>query len=333
MDSLPIGPGAALPLRYANRHVLVTGATGTGKTVTLRTLAKGFKRAGVPVLMLDAKGDLSGDRIETPRLDLYQLGPDLICRALELSEAQAGAIYVLFNMAESEGWPLATLDDLRTLCALAADRHKEVSARFGLVGVATLAAVQRAAVRLQREAAGAFQRPGFDVGKIGQGVTVLRADRLARSPAAYAALVSFVLLDLYQRAPEMGDTAKPRLAIVIDESHLVFTDAPPGLLRRLESVVRLIRSKGISLVFASQSPADLPTGISGQPATRIQHGLRGSTPAQVKAIRAAAESMPADAGFDAAAAIGRLGIGEALVSVPGPCGVPMPCRRVSVFPV
>lgn len=330
MPDLQLGPGAALPLRYANRHILVTGATGTGKTVTLRTIARGMVAAGVPVLMVDAKGDLFGAHNPRPVVDLYQLGPDLICRALELSEAQAGAVYVLFTMAEVEGLQLATLDDLRGLCGIAAERAREVSRLYGLVSPASLAAVQRAAVRLSRDGGDVFGRPGFDLARLGRGATVLKADRVARSPALYAALVSWILLDLYHRAPERGDAAKPVLAVVIDESHLVFTDAPPALLRKLESVVRLIRSKGVCLVFASQSPADLPPGISGQLATRIQHGLRGSTPAQVKAIRAAAESMPAAPDFDAVEAIGRLGIGEALVSVPGADGVPGECKRIKI---
>jgi DNA helicase HerA-like ATPase len=336
MTHLTIGPGAAIPLRYANRHALIAGATGTGKTETLKRLAAEYRRAGVPVLIIDAKGDLDsfGDSVwdcfAGQPLDLYTLGPDLIARALQLSEAQSGALYVLFSFAETEGIPLATLADLKALCGLAAQDLRAVSVAYGLVSRASLAALQRAALRLDRDGGPAFGRPGLDLAKLGQGVTVLRAARLARSPALYAAAVSHILLNLYRRAPELGDTPKPRLALMIDESHLVFSDAPPALIRRLESVVRLIRSKGVALTFATQSPGDLPAAVSGQLATRIQHGLRGTTPGQAKAIRAAAETMPQAAGFDAMGAIMGLGVGEALVSVPGPGGVPGNCQRVKV---
>lgn len=325
---LTIGPGAALPLRYANRHALVTGATGTGKTVTLAAIAEGLGAAGCKVLAFDAKGDLDrlADRLRDPfegaGLDLYQMGPDLLCRALELSEAQSGAVFVLYAMAEAEGLRLADLDDLRALCGRAADDLGRVSSVYGLVGKPSLAAVQRAALRLSRDGAGAFGRPGFDLATLPPGVTVYRSARLARNPVLYASFVTHCLLDLYHRAPESGDLDCPKWALLMDEAHLIFDGCPPGLLRRIESVVRLIRSKGVCLIFATQSPADLPPGISGQLATRVQHGLRAVTPAQVKGVRAAAESMPAAPGFDAMAAIQGLGIGQALVSVPGAGGVP-----------
>ena len=338
LDALTIAPGLSLPLRYANRHALVTGATGTGKTVTLAAMAEGLAGAGVRVLAIDAKGDLEslgrvlcpyGERGDRAPLDLYRMGPDLIARALDLSEAQAGALYVLFAMNEAEGLGLATLADLKRLCDIAAADLGRVSALYGLVSRPSLAAVQRAALRLDP---GAFGRPGFDVAKLGQGVTVWAASRMARNPALYGAAVAWLLLDLYDRAPEVGDRAAPLWAIVIDESHLIFEGTPPAIVRRLEAVARLIRSKGVALIWATQSPADLPANISGQCLTRIQHGLRAVTPLQARGVRAAAESMPQAEGFNAEAAIKSLAVGEALCSVPDGRGMPQLCQRVKITP-
>lgn len=307
--------------------MLITGATGTGKTVTLQTVARQLARAGVSVLVLDAKGDIGG-RVWSGPLDLYTIGPDLICRALELSEAQSGAVYVLFTFAEAERLRLADLQDLKQLCTVAAQRCDEISATYGLVQRSTLAAVQRAALRLQRDGAAAFGRPGLDLATLPAGLNVFPAMRLARTPSLYAATVAHVLLSLYDRAPEVGDLPRPKWAIVVDEAHLVFSDCPPALLRRLESVVRLIRSKGVALIFATQCPEDLPRGITGQLASRIQHGLRGTTAGQQRAIRAAAESLPGGT----VDGIQGLGIGDALVSLPGPGGVPGMCQRVRISP-
>ena len=335
---LELAPGAALPLRYLNRHALVTGATGTGKTVTLAALVERLGAAGVPVLAIDAKGDLEslgrvlcpyGERGDRAPLDLYRLGPEIIARALDLSEAQSGALYVLHAMAEAEGHALATVADLQALCQLAAADHRAISIKYGLVSPASLAAVQRGLLRLDP---GAFGRPGFDVATVDR-VTVYAAAKLARKPEQYAAAVAWILLDLYERSPERGDLEKPALAVVIDEAHLIFDGIPPALERRLASVSRLIRSKGVALIWASQSPADLPPAIAGQCLTRIQHGLRASTPAQLRDVRAAAESLPQPLdGFDAAGAILSLGVGQALVSLPDAMGTPQPCRIVQVTP-
>ena len=325
---LTLGDGVAVPMRWLNRHALITGATGTGKTVTLRSMAGQLARAGSTVLVMDAKGDISGRHV-APVFDLFTLGPDLICRALELSEAQSGAVFVLYAFAECEGIRLATLQDLRALCTIAAGRLDWISATYGLVGKATLAAVQRAALRLQHDAGAAFGRPGLDLANLGPGLNVMPCSGLARSPAAYGAAAAHVLCNLYNRAPEVGDIARPKWAVVIDEAHLVFSDCPPPVLRRLESVVRLIRSKGVALIFATQSPGDLPGGITGQIATRVQHGLRAVTPGQLRDVRAAAESMPGGT----VEAIQGLGIGDALVSVPGAGGVPGLCQRIRIAPV
>lgn len=335
MTHLHLAPGAALPLRLLTRHALVTGATGTGKTVTLAALVEGLAGAGVPVVALDAKGDLEslgrvicpyGDRGDRAPLDLFRLGPEIIARALDLSEAQAGALYVLQAFAEAEGWPLATVQDLRSLCTHAAAHHREISQRFGLISPASLAAVQRGLFRMDP---GAYGRPGLDLDGL-SGVTVYAAAKLARKPEQYAAAVTWLLLDLYERSPELGDLQRPALAVVIDEAHLVFEGIPPSLEKRLASVSRLIRSKGVALIWASQSPADLPPVIVGQCLTRIQHGLRAATPAQLRDVRAAAESLPG--AFDLAGTILELGVGEALVSLPDETGTPQPCQRVRITP-
>jgi len=328
---------AALPLRYLNRHVLISGATGTGKTVTLAALVEALAGAGVPVLAIDAKGDLEslgrvvcpyGERGERAPLDLFHLGPEIMARALDLSEAQSGVLYVLHELAQGEGMPLATLADLRALANYAANA-RDVSTSYGLVSPASLAALQRGLLRLD---AGAFGRPGFDMAGR-SGVTVYAAAKLARKPEQYAAAVAWMLLDLYERCPERGDDDRPALAVVIDEAHLIFEGIPASLERRLASVARLIRSKGVALIWASQAPADLPPAIAGQCLTRIQHGLRASTPAQLRDVKAAADSMPQPmTGFDAVAAILALGVGQALVSLPDCNGTPQPCQLVKIKP-
>lgn len=336
MTALELAPGAALPLRYMNRHALVTGATGTGKTVTLAAMIERLAGQGVPVLALDAKGDLEslgrvlcpyGERGDRAPLDLFRLGPEIMARALDLSEAQSGALHVLHEFAKTNGWSLANLADLQGLCNWAAANHREISERFGLITPASLAAVRRGLLRLD---AGAFGRPGFELAGL-TGVTVWAAAKLARKPEQYAAAVAWMLLDLYERSPERGDRDRPAFAVVIDEAHLIFDGIPAPLERRLASVARLIRSKGVALIWASQSPGDLPPAIAGQCLTRIQHGLRASTPAQLRDIRAAADSLP-QAGIDAAAEIMALGVGQALVSLPDDQGTPQPCQRITITP-
>lgn len=341
--SIPIGPGVAIPGRFANRHALVAGATGTGKSTTVATLAEGFAAIGTPSLVLDVKGDLAGlatanptirlDPFVNANLELWRLGPDLIARAMDLSDAQAGALDVAFAVQEAEGWPLSTLADLRALLQHLAAHTVTVSAAYGLVSASSIAAVQRAALRLERSASGAFGTAAIDMGAIYNAkgmVHVLACDRITRTAGLYGALCAFILTDSYDRFPEVGDLDRPRLAIFLDESHLIFDGAPPALVRRLEQVVRLIRSKGVCLLFATQSPADLPAPIAGQLQNRIQHGLRGVTPADQRGIRAAADSMPSAPGIDAAGMIAKLGVGQALVSVVGPGGVPSPVQLVQV---
>jgi DNA helicase HerA-like ATPase len=329
------GRTVSLAAHFTNRHALVTGATGKGKSNTLAVMAESFSGAGVPSLVLDVKGDLIGlarsapvcaldpfDAATAARLDLYRLGPDLIGRALDLSDAQGGAVDVAFAFADSTGRRLASLEDLRDVLATMAADYRAISDTIGLVSPSSLAAVQRAALRLSRDAAPAFGRPGFDVSALerrtddGRGVvSVMACSRLIRTPGLYGALCAFILSDLFDRLPEVGDLAAPRLAVFLDESHLIFEGAAPPLIRRIEQIVRLIRSKGVAVVMATQSPADLPAAIAGQLQNRIQHGLHGVTPADQRAIRAAADTMPVPHGFRAYEAIGSLGVGAALVSL------------------
>ena len=355
--SIPLGVGdrgsVAISGRYANRHALVAGATGTGKTYTLATMAEGFSRAGVPSLVVDVKGDLAGLVRSNPgeildpfgvegrpaRLDVWRLGADLIARALELSEAQSGALDVGFEVARLRGLPLRDLADLRQLLGLLIRDGEAISEEVGLVSASSVAAVQRAALRLERDASGAFGSPFLDVGTLerhgpdGRGwVSVMAAARLTRTPGLYGALCAHILTEIFDRFPEVGDLDRPRLAVFLDEAHLIFDGAPVALARRIESIVRLVRSRGVALVFVTQSPADLPPGIAGQLQNRIQHGLRGVTPADLRAIRAAADTLPRSEGLDVYRAIEGLGVGLALVSVVGPGGVPSPVDVVKIRP-
>lgn len=339
MTRLAVAPNASLLLRYANRHGLITGATGKGKSSTVATLAEGFSAAGVPSVILDVKGDLAGLARANPSalvdpfgqtgrrapLDLWRLGPDLIARALDLSDAQSGALDVAFTVAQGRELPLSDLDDLKALLGHCAADRETISADYGLVSASSLAAVQRATLRLERDGAAAFGSPGVDVASFMESagvVHVVDASRMIRTPGLYAAWVTFVLGDLFDRAPEIGDIAAPRLVVFVDEAHLIFEGAAPGLVRRLEMIIRLIRSKGVGIYFASQSPADLPSSIAAQLQNRFQHGLHGVTPADQRAIRAAADTLPVARGVRAADVIGSLGVGSALVSLVTDDGTP-----------
>lgn len=338
MTRLAVAPNASLLLKYANRHGLITGATGKGKSSTVATLSEGFSAAGVPSLVLDVKGDLAGLARCNPAalvdpfgatgrrvpLDLWRLGPDLIARALDLSEAQSGALDVAFTVAQARGLPLSDLSDLKALMAHCATDRETISADYGLVSQSSLAAVQRAALRLDRDGSAAFGSPGVDVASFmdSAAIAVVDASHMIRTPGLYAAWVTFVLGDLFDRSPEVGDIDRPRMVAFVDEAHLIFEGAAPGLVRRLEMITRLIRSKGVGIYFASQSPADLPSSIAAQLQNRFQHGLHGVTPADQRAIRAAADTLPVAPGVRAYEAIGSLGVGAALVSLVGPDGTP-----------
>jgi hypothetical protein len=348
---IPIGAGASIAGQFANRHGLIAGATGTGKSVTLMTLAEGFSRAGVPVFLADVKGDLGRIAATCPvhRLDAFgrtgerlsirmdSLGPDIAARVLGLSEVQAATLEVAFAVTRSNRWPLAATADLRRVLEFMVQQHRAISQRFGRVSPASVAVIQRALIGLQRDGSGElFGARTYDVAALlarspdGRGlVTLLDATRLYGT-AAYGAALLYLMTDLFERLPEVGDLDAPRLVLFLDEAHLLFVDIAPGLLQRVERVVRLIRSKGVGLYFASQSPADIPPVILGQLGNRIQHGLRGATLADLRAIRATAETLPINPKIDAAAAILTLGVGQALVSTVGPDGIPRPVALVRV---
>jgi hypothetical protein len=350
---IPIGQGARpsfIAGQFANRHGLIAGATGSGKSVTLLTLAEGFSRAGVPVFLADVKGDLARIAASCPtqRLDVYgrtgarlsirldSLGADMVARMLDLTDAQAGSLDVAFELARSERRPLATLADLRRLLGYMIAHHRQLGATYGHLTPASVSVIQRSLIRLERDGSAALFGPStFDVGRLldqpgGRGlVMLLDATRLSQTQG-YAAALLFMLTDLFARLPEVGDLPAPRLALFLDEAHLLFAEMPPRQLQRIERTIRLIRSKGVGVYFASQSPADIPPNVLGQLQNRIQHGLRGATLVDLRAIRAAAETMPLNPKLDAAAEITRLGVGRALVSTVGADGVPQPCDLVRV---
>lgn len=284
-----LNAGAGIPLAYANRHGLITGATGTGKTVSLMRLAEQFNRVGVPVFVADVKGDIAALARSCPadlvdmfgtsgrqiRVTFDAMGADLVARALELSDVQSGALEIAFAYARDTGLPLHTVADMRAcLNRMIADRES-VSAVYGQAGAASVGVIMRALLRLESEGARqAFGSPAFDVAELmsePDKVTILAAERLIQSPRLYGAFLLYMLGDLWQRMPELGDESKPRLVLFFDESHLLFSDCSAALLRRIEQTVRLIRSKGIGVYFVSQSAADVPEIIRAQLAHTIAH--------------------------------------------------------------
>jgi len=364
---------AALLPQMANRHGCVTGATGTGKTITLQVLAESFSRIGTPVFMADVKGDLSGISqagapsekltrrlqdlgLPTPawgacpvtlwdifgqqghpiRATVSDLGPLLLARMLDLNDTQEGVLNVAFRVADDEGLLVLDLKDLRTMLQYVADHAGELRARYGQVSSASVGAIQRSLLRLESEgAAEFFGEPMLDVfdwmraDAQGRGmVNILAADRLMQSPRLYGVFLLWMLADLYERLPEVGDLDKPKLVFFFDEAHLLFKDAPRALLDKIEQVVRLIRSKGVGVYFVTQNPADIPDTVLGQLGHRVQHALRAFTPRDQKAVRTAAQTMRPHPGLDIEAAITELAVGEALVSLLDAKGQPGQTQRV-----
>ncbi|WGM40999.1 helicase HerA-like domain-containing protein [Caulobacter sp. NIBR1757] len=365
-----------LRLDRANRHGLVAGATGTGKTVTLQILAQGFSDNGVPVFAADVKGDLSGicmpgtpnekmlaraagmdlelrpDAPPTVFWDLYadkghpvrttisEMGPVLLARLMELNEVQEGVLNIVFKMADDEGLLLLDLKDLQAALKYVADHEKEFDVKYGNVSAATIGTIQRGL--LQLETAGAenlFGEPALNLADLmridgsGRGVvSILAADKLIQSPRLYATFLLWLLSELFEELPEVGDPEKPRLVFFFDEAHLLFRDAPKALLEKVEQVVRLIRSKGVGIYFVTQNPADIPETVLAQLGNRIQHALRAYTPAEQKGLRAAAASFRPNPAFDTAEAIQGLGVGEALVSVLDEKGAPTVTGKTLIRP-
>jgi hypothetical protein len=380
MDQILIGKGERpvhLLARYGNRHGLVAGATGTGKTISLMVMAEGFSRLGVPVFMADVKGDVAGlavagaanekvmERVAqigiegyaneaSPVLfwDLYgknghpvrttvsEIGPSLLGRILEINDTQTGMLDIAFKLADDQGLLLLDLDDLRALLTFVADNRKEISTQYGLVSTQSIAAIQRALLTLEREGGEAlFGEPALELNDLmrtdlsGRGIiNILSADQLIMKPRLYSSFLLWLLSELFENLPEVGDLDRPKLVFFFDEAHLLFDDAPPALRQRVEQVVRIIRSKGVGVYFCSQFPDDVPNEILGQLGNRIQHALRAYTPRDQKAVQTASETFVANPKLNVAEVISQLAVGEALVSTLQDKGVPMPVERTIICP-
>ncbi len=363
--------------RYANRHGLIAGATGTGKTVSLQVLAEGFSKLGVPVFMADVKGDLAGisqpgsahkkidERIEKIGIDDYafegfptvlwdllgdqghpiratiaDMGPLLLARLLDLNETQEGVLNIAFRFADDEGLLMLDLDDLRTTLKHIGKHRKEFQNEYGNVSSASVGAIQRRLLVLEEQGADKFfGEPALDLwdfmrsGNKGYGqINVLAADQLMLSPRLYATFLLWLMSELFENLPEVGDLDKPRLVFFFDEAHLLFEDAPKALITKVEQVVKLIRSKGVGIYFVTQNPLDIPDDVLGQLGNRIQHALRAFTPRDQRAVKAAADTFRTNPKLDTKETITNLGVGEALVSVLEEGGAPSIVQRTLVCP-
>ena len=379
-ESLLIGKGQR-PLHLlphlANRHGLIAGATGTGKTVSLRVMAEQFSRIGVPVFMADVKGDLSGmaqageasDRIRQRiekleiadwkgesfpvtfwdvfgeqghpvRATVSDMGPMLLARLLNLNETQSGVLTLVFKYADDHGLLLLDLKDLRATLQHVSDNSRQIRAEYGNVSAASVGAIQRALLELEQQGADQlFGEPALDIDDLmqtdrdGRGlINILVADKLLHTPKIYATLLLWLISELFERMPEVGDPEKPKVVFFFDEAHLLFDDAPKALLDKIEQLVRLIRSKGVGIYFVTQSPTDVPDEVLGQLGNRVQHALRAFTPKDQKAVRTAAQTFRANRDLDVETAITELGVGEALVSCLDADGTPEPVERALVVP-
>lgn len=361
----------------ANRHGLIAGATGTGKTVTLRVLAEQFSRIGVPVFLADIKGDLSGiplpggdnpkvmERVAQLGLEgftfegypvvfwdvfgaqghplrttISEMGPLLLSRILNLNETQSGVLHITFKLADDHGLLLLDLKDLRAMIQFVGDQGEQFTTQYGNISKASVGAIQRGLLTLEQEGgAQFFGEPALNLQDLiqtdgsGRGViNIMTADRLMRSPKVYATLLLWMLSELFEQLPEVGDPEKPRLVFFFDEAHLLFEDIPKALQDKIEQVVRLIRSKGVGIYFVTQNPLDIPEAVLGQLGHRVQHALRAFTPRDQKAVKAAAETFRPNPPLDVFQAITELKVGEALVSVLDRKGAPTPVERALVLP-
>ena len=361
----------------ANRHGLITGATGTGKTITLQTLAEGFSSLGVPVFMADVKGDLSGisqagkvseklakvlaerglepsvaaafpttlwdvfgEQGHPVRATISDLGPLLLARMLNLNETQAGVLQLVFKIADDQGLMLLDMKDLRAMCQHVGDNASDFTTEYGNISAASIGAVQRGLMQIEAQGGSRFfGEPMLNIADFmqtdakGKGfINILAADKLMAAPRLYATFLLWMLSELFETLPEVGDLDKPKLVFFFDEAHLLFADAPKVLIERIELVVRLVRSKGIGVFFVTQNPLDIPDSVLAQLGNRVQHALRAFTPRDQKAVKAAADTMRGNAGLDVAAAITELAVGEALVSLLDEKGRPCPTERAYVLP-
>ncbi|OUS21834.1 ATP-binding protein [Litorivita pollutaquae] len=375
------GEKQGLSLKYANRHGLIAGATGTGKTVTLQILAEGFSAAGVPVFLSDVKGDLSGlaaagdpnhklhtsfseraatigfddysyDRFPVTFWDLFgasghpvrttvaEMGPLLLSRLLELSEAQEGILNIAFRLSDEQGLPLLDLKDLQSLLVWTGKNRADLSLRYGNISVQSIGAIQRRLLVLENQGgAKLFGEPALDLHDMmqcdpsGRGyINILAADQLMGAPRLYATFLLWLLSELFEELPEVGDPDKPKLVFFFDEAHLLFDDAPKALTDKVEQVARLIRSKGVGVYFITQNPADVPEDILGQLGNRFQHALRAFTAKDRKELRMAAETYRDNPRFDTEEAIREVGVGEAVTSMLQKKGIPGVVERTLIRP-
>jgi len=360
----------------ANRHGLIAGATGTGKTVSLRVLAEAFSDGGVPVFLADVKGDLTGlaetggdhpkvreraaqfglgadyyrgypvtfwdlfgEQGHPVRTTVSEMGPQLFARILGLNDTQEGVLNLIFKVADDQGLLLLDLKDLRAMATFVADHAAQLRTAYGNVSAASIGAIQRGLLVLEEQGGDKFfGEPALDLDDLmqtdnGRGmINLLAADKLMRSPRLYATFLLWLLAELFERLPEVGDPPKPKLVFFFDEAHLLFDDAPKALVDQIEQVVRLIRSKGVGIYFITQNPIDLPDTVLGQLGLKVQHALRAFTPRDQKAVKTAAETFRANPALDVETAIMDLGVGEALVSVLDAKGVPAVVQRAMVRP-
>jgi len=384
-DGVFIGAGGGKPqilnFRRANRHGLIAGATGTGKTVTLQGMVEGLSKAGVPVFVADVKGDLSGlamagsptakihdsfaaraaeigyadwayadnpvqfwdlfgEQGHPVRTTISEMGPLLLSRLMDLNDTQEGVLTIAFHVADKEGLLLLDLDDLQSMLVHCAERADELTTTYGNVSKATVGTIQRSLLQLRSQGGEHFfGEPALDIHDFfgvddkGRGlVNILAADKLMASPKLYSTFLLWLLSELFETLPEVGDPDKPRLCFFFDEAHLLFDEAPKALLDKIEQVVRLIRSKGVGVYFITQNPIDIPEKVASQLGNRVQHALRAFTPKDEKAIRAAAETFRANPGVDVATVITELKVGEALVSLLQADGAPTPVERTLIKP-
>ena len=367
---------ALLPNK-ANRHGLITGATGTGKTITLQTMAEGFSRLGVPVFMADIKGDLTGisqpgspspklsqiikerglpepayqafpttlwdvfgEQGHPVRATVSDLGPLLLSRMLNLNETQAGVLQLVFKIADDDGLLLLDLKDLRAMCQDVGDNASQYTTEYGNISAASIGAIQRGLMQIESQGGEKFfGEPMLNIADFmqtdakGQGVVnILAADKLMNAPRLYATFLLWMLSELFETLPEVGDLDKPKLVFFFDEAHLLFNDAPKVLLERIELVVRLVRSKGVGVYFVTQNPLDIPDTVLAQLGNRVQHALRAFTPRDQKAVKSAADTMRGNPGLDIGTAITELAVGEALISFLDSKGSPSVTQRVFVLP-
>ena len=361
----------------ANRHGLIAGATGTGKTITLKVMAESFSDMGVPVFLADVKGDLSGmchpgvdtedmqKRIERfgiedweyksyptrfwdifgekgipVRVTVSEMGPTLLARLLNLTEIQTGVLNIVFRVADEHGLLLLDLKDLRAMLQFVGENRAEFTTMYGNVSAASVGAIQRALLAFEEEGGEQFfGEPELDIrdwmrtGLNGRGyINILSSQRLIQSPKTYATFLLWMMTELFERLPEVGDLEKPRMIFFFDEAHLLFTDAPKALVQKIVQVVKLIRSKGVGIYFISQSPSDIPNDVLAQLSNKVQHALRAYTPAEQKAIRAAAKAFRVNPAFDTETALTELGVGEALVSFLDEDGIPTVVERAKILP-